>query len=69
MLLLLLSLFEKGITNAACCQEEDYHTEKDFACKNNSQCPEINSNKISNTIHKNYIGLTSMLQGFQKCIA
>ena len=23
-----------------------------------AQCPEINSNKISNTIHKNYIGLT-----------
>ena len=34
-----------------------------------SQCPEINSNKISNIIHKNYLGLTSMLQGFQKCIA
>ena len=33
------------------------------------QCPEINSNKTSNTIHKNYIGLTSMFQGFQKCIA
>ena len=35
----------------------------------NSQCPEINSNKILNNIHKNYIGLTSILQGFQKCIA
>ena len=34
-----------------------------------TQCPEINFNKISNTIHKNYIGFTSMLQGFQKCIA
>ena len=29
-----------------------------------SQCP-----KISNSITKTYIGLTSMLQGFQKCIA
>ena len=37
--------------------------------ENYPQCPEINSNKILNTIHKNYIGLTSMLQGFQKCIA
>ena len=37
--------------------------------KEYSQCPEINFNKISNTIHKNYIELTSMLQGFQKCIA
>ena len=35
LLLLLLTLFEKGITNAACCQEEDYHTEKGLACKNN----------------------------------
>ena len=35
MLLLLLTLFEKGITNAACRQEEDYHTEKDFACNSN----------------------------------
>ena len=34
-----------------------------------SQCPEIDFNKVSNTIHKTYIGLTSMLQGFQKCIA
>ena len=31
-----------------------------------SQCPEVNLNKISNSIHKTYIGLTSMLQGFQK---
>ena len=35
----------------------------------NSQYPEINSNKVLNTIYKTYIGLTSMLQGFQKCIA
>ena len=34
-----------------------------------TRCPEINFNKISNTIHKTYIGLASMLQGFQKCIA
>ena len=34
-----------------------------------SQCPEINFDKISNTIHKKYIELTSMLQGFRKCIA
>ena len=33
-----------------------------------SQCPDINSNKISNTIHKNYVGFTSILKGFQKCI-
>jgi len=30
---------------------------------------EINFDKISTTIHKKYIGLTSMVQGFQKCIA
>ena len=34
-----------------------------------SQCPEINFDKASNTIYKIYIGLISMLQGFQKCIA
>ena len=34
-----------------------------------SQFPEISFNKISNEIHKTYIELTSMLQGFQKCIA
>ena len=34
-----------------------------------TQYPEINSNKVLNTIHKTYMGLTSMLQGFQKCIA
>ena len=34
-----------------------------------SQYPEIDFNKISNTIHKTYIGLTGMLQGFQKYIA
>ena len=34
-----------------------------------TQCPEINFNKTSNNIHKTYMGLTSMLQGFQKCIA
>ena len=34
-----------------------------------AQCPEIDFNKVSNTIHKTYIGLTSMLQWFQKHIA
>ena len=34
-----------------------------------AQRPEIKFNEILNTIHKNYMGLTSMLQGFQKCIA
>ena len=34
-----------------------------------SQCPEIDFNKVSNTIHKTYIGLSNMLQGFQKCMA
>ena len=34
-----------------------------------SEYPEIDFNKVSSTIHKTYIGLTSMLQGFQKCIA
>ena len=33
------------------------------------QYPEIDFDKVSNTINKTYIGLTSMLQGFQKCIA
>ena len=33
------------------------------------QCPEINFDKISTTIHKTYKGLTSMPQGFQKYIA
>ena len=32
------------------------------------QCPEINFD-ILNTIHEAYVGLTSMLQGFQICIA
>ena len=36
---------------------------------NLTQYPEINSNNVLNTIHKTYIGLTSMLKGFQKCIA
>ena len=36
---------------------------------NLTQYPEINSNKVLNTIHKTYVGLTSMLQGFQKYIA
>ena len=35
----------------------------------NLQCAEINYDKILNNIHKTYIGLTRMLQGFQKCIA
>ena len=34
-----------------------------------SQCLKIDFNRISNSINKNYMGLTSMLQGFQKCIA
>ena len=34
-----------------------------------AQCPEIDFDKISNIIHKTYIGWTSMRQGFQKCIA
>ena len=29
-----------------------------------SQCPEVDFNKISNSIHKTYIGLISILQGF-----
>ena len=37
--------------------------------KNIPQYPEINFDKISNNIHKNYIRFTIMLQGFQKCIA
>ena len=36
---------------------------------NHAQCPMINFDNVLNTIHKTYIGLTSMLQGFQKCIA
>ena len=46
-------------------------TNKSICCKSFliSQCPEVDFNKISNSIHKTYIGLTSMLQGFQKCIA
>ena len=32
------------------------------------QCPEVIFNKVSNSINKTYIGLASMLQGFQKCI-
>ena len=35
----------------------------------NPQCRDINFNRISNTVHKRYMGLTNMLQGFQKCIA
>ena len=37
--------------------------------KRNPQCPGIDFNKILNSTHKKYIGLTSMLQGFPKCIA
>ena len=34
-----------------------------------SECPKISFDKISNTIQKIYIGLTSMLQEFQTSIA
>ena len=34
-----------------------------------SQCLEIDFNRISNTIRKNYTGLISMLQGFKKRIS
>ena len=34
-----------------------------------AEFPEINFDKISKTIHKKYIRLTSMLQGFQKYVA
>ena len=36
---------------------------------NLTQRAEENLNKISNNINKTYTGLTSMLQGFHKCIA
>ena len=34
-----------------------------------TQCPEVDFNKVSNTIHKTYLRLTSMPQRFQKYIA
>ena len=37
--------------------------------ENISQCLESNFDKILNTIHKIYIVLTCMIQGFHICIA